>query len=213
MQRICALLKDSKEPLTWLFTGDSITHGALHTFGWRSYTELFAERIRFELRRPRDMVINTGISGDRTGGLLADWEWRVARFQPHVVSVMMGMNDCTTGAGGREGYRKNLNEILDRIQALPHAISLLHTMNPITRLEPSRADLPAYVEIVRDVGARRHVPLVDHYDEWSKANFYQWLGDGTIHPNEYGHRVFATRIFRELDIFDPNSFTCRLLVP
>ena len=32
-----------KEPLTWIFTGDSITHGALHTWGWRSYVEHFAE--------------------------------------------------------------------------------------------------------------------------------------------------------------------------
>ena len=48
-----------------MFTGDSITHGALHTMGWRSYPEHFAERVRWELGRMRDIVINTGISGDR----------------------------------------------------------------------------------------------------------------------------------------------------
>ena len=32
-------------PVKWLFTGDSITHGALHTIGWRDYTELFSERV------------------------------------------------------------------------------------------------------------------------------------------------------------------------
>src|SRR6266446_3517466 len=53
----------------WVFTGDSITHGALHTLGWRSYPAHFAERVRWELRRMRDVVINTGISGDHTGGL------------------------------------------------------------------------------------------------------------------------------------------------
>jgi lysophospholipase L1-like esterase len=206
-------LNSDAPPATWLFTGDSITHGALHTFGWRTYTELFAERLRFELRRPQDMVINTGISGDRCAGLIDRWEWRVARFQPSVVSVMMGMNDCTAGAGGRESYRANLNSIVDRIQAIPKCVPLLHTMNAITRLEPGRSDLPAYVDIVRDVAMRRQVPLVDHYAEWEKANYYQWLGDGTIHPNEYGHRVFANRIFRELEIFDPNSYTCKLIVP
>jgi acyl-CoA thioesterase I len=54
----------NKEPIIWVFTGDSITHGALHTFGWRSYVEHFAERVRFEMRRMTDVVINTGISGD-----------------------------------------------------------------------------------------------------------------------------------------------------
>ena len=53
-----------KDPVMWVITGDSITHGALHTLGWRSYPEHFAERVRWELRRVRDIVINTGISGD-----------------------------------------------------------------------------------------------------------------------------------------------------
>src|SRR6266511_979426 len=97
-----------KKALTWVFTGDSITHGALHTLGWRSYPEHFAERVRWELRRMRDVVINTGISGDRTGGLLADLDWRVLRFKPDVVSVMFGMNDCSLGMAGREMFRKNL---------------------------------------------------------------------------------------------------------
>src|SRR5688572_19359886 len=214
MERVKALLKDNSKPVTWLFTGDSITHGARHTFGWRSYTELFAERLRYELGRPRDIVINTGISGDRTGGLLTDWEWRVARFQPHLVSVMMGMNDCAAGPDGRETYRKNLNEIADRILAREGTIPLFHTMNAVTPLPTGRGDLPAYVDIIRDVCTRRHLPLIDHYDEWSKSKIlYDWIGDGTIHPNEYGHRVFANRLYRELGIFDPNSFSCRLLVP
>src|SRR5262245_5879886 len=97
-----------KKALTWVFTGDSITHGALHTLGWRSYPEHFAERVRWELRRMRDVVINTGISGDRTGGLLADLNWRALRFQLHVVSVMLGMNDAGSGTPGRETFEKNL---------------------------------------------------------------------------------------------------------
>lgn len=213
MERIKALLKDQSKPLTWVFTGDSITHGALHTFGWRTYTELFAERIRFELGRPRDIVINTGISGDRTGGLLKDFDWRVSRFQPHVASVMMGMNDCSAGPAGREAFRKNLDEIVDRLSMLPGCVPLLHTMNAITALDTGRQDLPAYVEIIRDVAARRHVPLIDHYTQWKQVNFNGWLNDATIHPNEYGHRVFANRIYTEFGIFDAKSPSCRLFVP
>jgi hypothetical protein len=31
-----------KRPMTWVFTGDSITHGAVHTKGWRCFAEIFA---------------------------------------------------------------------------------------------------------------------------------------------------------------------------
>ena len=43
LDRIKALLAGN-DALTWVITGDSITHGALHTLGWRSYPEHFAER-------------------------------------------------------------------------------------------------------------------------------------------------------------------------
>jgi lysophospholipase L1-like esterase len=207
-----------KKVLTWVFTGDSITHGALHTLGWRSYPEHFAERVRWELRRMRDVVINTGISGDRTGGLLADLDWRVLRFKPDVVSVMLSMNDCAAGARGRETFRKNLAAIVEKVQA-GGAIPLLNTPNTIyVKNAGSRADLPAYAEVVRDLAAKGKLALVDHWQHWSKAKPKQeallaWLEDRSIHPNVYGHREFARLIFRELDIFDPKSPTCRLEVP
>ncbi len=59
-----------------------------HTLGWRSYSELFGERIRWELKRMRDIVINTGVSGDNTDGILADLDWRVLHLKPDVVSLM-----------------------------------------------------------------------------------------------------------------------------
>src|SRR6185369_2185909 len=72
------------QPTTWVFTGDSITHGALFTEGWRSFPEHFAERVRWELRRFHDVVINTGVCGERSGGLLANLESRMLRFHPDV---------------------------------------------------------------------------------------------------------------------------------
>src|SRR5206468_2375866 len=84
LQKIQSLVR-SPEPVTWVFTGDSITHGAHHTFGWRSYPEHFAERVRWELRRYRDVVINTGVSGDTIKGVAADVDHRVLRFRPNVV--------------------------------------------------------------------------------------------------------------------------------
>jgi hypothetical protein len=62
MEKIKALI-GGREPVRWVFSGDSITHGALHTFGLRDYTELFSERVRFEMGRGLDVVMKTAISG------------------------------------------------------------------------------------------------------------------------------------------------------
>ena len=93
LEKLKTILK-GEAPNIWLFTGDSITHGAKHTHGYRSYPEVFQERIRWEISRVRDIVINTGISGNTASNILSDFEWRVAQFKPNVVSVMIGYFDC-----------------------------------------------------------------------------------------------------------------------
>ena len=90
MERIKASLK-SERPLKWLFYGDSITHGAFHTFGARDYTQLFAEKVRYELKRFTDVVINTAISGNNSRQLLNGFDWRVGQFRPDAVFLMIGM--------------------------------------------------------------------------------------------------------------------------
>lgn len=211
-------LLQGADPVTWIFTGDSITHGALHTLGWRSYPEHFAERVRWELRRMRDVVINTGISGERTGGLLKDFEWRALRFEPHVISIMIGMNDCSDGPDGRSKFRDNLQALVDATRAA-NATPLLHTPNTIyEKNATSRSDLPAYAEIVREIALASNVTLVDHWKHWreSKPNqedLLPWLEDKSIHPGVFGHREFARETFRVLGIFDEASPTCMLEVP
>ncbi|MBL8216978.1 MAG: SGNH/GDSL hydrolase family protein [Bryobacterales bacterium] len=213
-------LLDTKKPLTWVFTGDSITHGASHTLGWRSYPEHLAERIRWEMRRVRDMVINTGISGDRLHRMLPEFEARVGRFQPQIVSVNFGMNDCVAGAEGREVFRKSLGECRERVQALG-AQMVLHAPNLIHYpADAARKDLAAYVEIVREFAAMHRLVLVDHYAEWSVParsqpahRLLMLLNDGAIHPNQYGHILMAHTTMRALGIFDAQSATGRLFVP
>lgn len=216
-ERIRLLLAGSM-PLTWVLTGDSITQGALHTLGWRSYPELFAERVRWELRRLQDVVINTGISGDTTAGILKEPAWRIFRFKPHVTSLMFGTNDCVAGAGGREAFRQNLGKLLDQIDARK-SLAILHTPNLIFyRNAPRRQDLLAYVEIVRAIARERRILLVDHYAHWLESHkahpgeLLYWLNDGSIHPNPCGHREIANLLFKRLGIYDPNSRTCRLFI-
>ncbi len=204
--------------MRWVFTGDSITHGAAHTLGWRDYTELFSERVRWELRRTRDIVIKTGISGWTVADLETDLDWNVLQFRPDCVSLMFGMNDCTRGPENLVAFHETYRRVIARLQAETGAAILLHTPNWTlpTGGEARVANLPAYREVILDVAAKAGVPCLDHFPEWVAAAergvLDHWLAHG-CHPNEYGHRVFAQRLFRALGIWDESSWSCQLMVP
>ncbi|OHB55061.1 MAG: hypothetical protein A2Y12_10460 [Planctomycetes bacterium GWF2_42_9] len=203
-------------PLTWVFVGDSITHGAFHTYGWRSYPELFAERLRYELNRPLDVVVNTGISGNKTQDILDRLDWRVLRFKPDVVFLMIGTNDSTFGRDGIDTFRANISVFIESVRQTS-AIPVINTPNPIlTDYLPNRKDMSLYIAVLREMAQVNDVVLIDHYQHWQTAkpninSMMIWLND-SLHPNEYGHREIARLIFKNLDIFD-NSPTCSLYVP
>ena len=203
-----AKLSQGAQPLTWVITGDSITQGAKWVGRERAYPELIQERIRWELNRRRDFFINTGISGEKAAGLRADFDWRVLRFRPDVVSIMIGMNDAVAGPTGREPFANELREMIRLVRATG-AIPLLHRTNPIdseAAASQTRSDLPAYNEIIAQVAQSTGTILVDHWTHWSEAKptpaaLRDWLAD-PIHPNAAGHRQFAIEFFRAIGCHD-----------
>jgi lysophospholipase L1-like esterase len=215
MQRIQKLLKSDK-PLTWVFYGDSITHGSLHTFGQRDYVELFSERVRSELNRPMDMVITTAISGDSTRSLLTSFEWRVARFKPDIVFLMVGMNDCSeVNEINVEEFEDNIVKIATQIGDLGGILILQTTCPVISELAPERAPyIDSYMDKIRKVASDHGLPFIDHTRYWKESSERTmfWMSNA-FHPNAHGHRAFAEYIFRCLDIYDSGSHTCSLLIP
>lgn len=211
-------LLTGKNAVTWVFTGDDITQGAVHTKGFRSYPEHFAERVRWELKRMRDLVINTGVSGDKADGLLADLDWRVLHLKPEVVSIMLGTNDCTLGPVGHELFRKNLTAVVNKVKTAG-AIPILNTPNTVfLEKAETRGDLAAYAQVVRDVALGTKAVLVDHYAYWESAKpdqqaLLKWLDDEKLHPGAFGHRALAKQLFTALEIADEASPTCMLEVP
>ena len=217
-------LARSEKPRKWLFYGDSITHGAAHTGGWRDYTEIFSERIRTELQRSEDVVIKTAYNGNTTRHLLENFDWRVRQFQPDVVLIMIGMNDCCVE--NREPrvplqeFRQNLLSLVKQIRSPAPALPILQTTCPVLKgLDPKREPyLGQYMAVVREVAKQTQSPLVDHFAYWKRlagSTEYQpgaWMDDA-LHPNEKGHRVFAGLLFKKLGIFDAKSKACRMADP
>jgi acyl-CoA thioesterase I len=218
-QKIQKLLQ-SKEPIIWLFTGNSITHALTHTNGFRGYQELFSELIRGEKGRMRDFVINTGISGSWIPEIVDDFDWRVMQFHPKVVFIMIGTNDAAKGEKGRENFKKYLLAFIDSVRNIG-AIPVVQTMNtiyPFHKSSEARKDLPAYADIIRQVSKEKNTILVDHYKHWTEVKktndeLLLWINDRSIHPNEFGHREFAKELFKTLGLFNEKSPTCKLWVP
>lgn len=209
--RIAQLLA-GREPIRWVFAGDSITHGAAHTRGWRDYVELFGERVRWEMQRRRDCVIKTGVSGWKITDLAADLEWSVLQHRPHVVSIAFGMNDCTAGESGLPAFERAMRDTVERTRQAARSAIILHTPNPVLPSDTTRAGaIGGYVQTIRAIAS--HGVLVDHFHLWTGADASpaRWLSDA-IHPNELGHRLLARALFRTLGIDDPGSGTGRLAV-
>ncbi|MEV1169893.1 GDSL-type esterase/lipase family protein [Nonomuraea sp. NPDC049784] len=202
-------------PITWLFTGDSVTAGVRHLHGHRDYTQLFAERIRWELRRDRDVIVNTAVGGSTIDDVAGDLEHRVLRFRPDVVVVGVGFNDTRNEAAGVEPFRARYQEVVDRCGE-PVFVAQTPNGSMPTASAHVLPHLPAYTTVIREIAAERGLTLVDHAAVWREAAergiMEAWISQG-CHPNLYGHRAMAHTLLRSLDLFADDSVVCRLAVP
>lgn len=202
--------------LSIVFTGDSITHGPLHTKGYRSYTEHFRERLKEKFKNENIMVFNTGVSGATTRDIIRDFHICVNIYDPDVVFIMLGMNDSSNQIVPLEEYRSNILELINKVREIG-AIPIIQTSN-IIKMDLSRKSLKFYMDIVRAVARENNVMLIDHYSHWEElekedSNIKNELLNDLIHPNEKGHLEIVKFIFKELDIFEEDSYTCNLSYP
>ena len=217
MNRIKNTLK-SEKPVKWLFYGDSITQGVVHTNGFRDYTQQFAEQIRCELGRRQDIVINAAVFGDTSCDLINEFEWRCAQFKPDVIFIMIGMNDCADNRKNhisQEAFRINLRNLILRARKL-NGLAVLQTSNStLPGVAPEREPyLGKYMGIVRQVAVDEKVPLVDHFCYWQghSNKIFRWMSDA-FHPNQYGQTVMARYLFKVLGITDNTSQSHSFFIP
>ena len=204
----------------WVFYGDSITHGAAHTHGWRSFPEIFHERVRWELKKSNDIVINTAYSG-QTAFNLSQKEYftsHVSRFSPDAVFLLIGTNDIVKTEGGAEGFRTYLDSILVQITDLG-AIPIVQNYPPIGKSESPQyvkrfEEMPAYNKVIEETAQKYNALFVDHWSYWcARTNAPRlldaWLGE-TIHPGARGHFEMAMAIFKAMGIHSDASPCCRI---
>ena len=144
-------------------------------------------------------LINSGISGDTTLDGLARLDWAVLSYEPDLVTINFGINDCVLGMGLDE-FEMNLVEIVRRIRAGPDSEILLLSSQPL-ETPPYDKIVQDYYQTVERVAKEMDVGFVDVYGAWmERVRAGTPLGSmiipGLDHPNEAGYRIIAEELMK-----------------
>lgn len=189
--------------------GDSITRGARPNV---TPTQIFPALVQAALRESgvRASVHNVGIGSERTDLALARLDRDVISQRPDLVMVMYGTNDSWVDKGKTDSrlterqFDENLRRLVARLQAAKIGVVLVTEPrfgeeNPRNGLgEDPNGRLGRFMEITREVARDLHLPLVDHFGQWTEAQqrgqrLQAWTTDG-CHPNADGHADLARRV-------------------
>ena len=179
-------------PHTVLFVGTSLTAG-LGLSPDSAFPQLIQEKID-DAKLPFD-VVNAGVSGETTAGLLRRIDW-LLRGNFDVVVLESGANDGLRGTPVAT-VRTNLREIVSRIRtAHPSAKVLLVQMEAPPNLGPeyTTAFHNLYVDIARENGVTLVPFLLQNVAGIRDLN----QADG-IHPNQRGEHIVAENVWRALE--------------
>jgi acyl-CoA thioesterase-1 len=182
---------DVSDRHTVLFIGTSLTAG-LGLNPDSAYPQLIQQKID-SANLPFE-VVNAGVSGETTAGLLRRLDW-LMRGKFDVVVVESGANDGLRGTPVAT-VRENLRTILSRIRAAhPSAHVILVQMEAPPNLGPeyTKAFHQMYANVAKESGATLMPFLLNGVAGDRNLN----QADG-IHPNQHGEHIVAANVWRTL---------------
>lgn len=205
----------SDEPKTWLFIGDSITHGAAWTSGYDSCTQNFEKYLKEDLGRKDDVVINTAISGATSEDHINDPDYRVKNYTADVAVIMLGMNDFHSGMTV-ETFKQNLKTIaVWCLENNPDCQIVLRACQSLSDAPADQAKIDAqavFCRAVNETAAEEDWILADHYATWETArqeldyigHSGYWNGN-YAHPNGRGHQVMLRDLLEAMGLQNTES--------
>ena len=174
--------------------GDSITAGYAVRRGFPSF---WLESLRQRFPDSKIEMINSGISGDTSQDGLSRLDWAVLSYEPDLVTINFGINDCVLGLSLEE-FEMNLVEMVRRIRAGPDSEILLLSSQPLES-PPYDQRVLDYYQTVERVAKEMNVGFVDVYGAWMKRvqagmPLDSLILPGLDHPNEAGYRIIAEEL-------------------
>jgi lysophospholipase L1-like esterase len=176
--------------------GDSITAGFAVRRGFPSFwKQMLAEKYP----EANVEMINSGISGDMSQDGLARLDWAALSYEPDLITINFGINDCVLGLGLEE-FEMDLVEMVRRIRAGPNSEILLLSSQPL-ETPPYDVLVLDYYQAVERVAKEMDVGFVDVYGGWMKHVYAgtplsSLILPGLDHPNEAGYRIIAEELMK-----------------
>lgn len=186
-----------KTPLVIAALGDSLTYGWLVNKG---YLDFLNEMLCRKYPDLKISIKNHGVPGDtardglrRINNLTAD--------NPDLCIIQFALNDAFTGITP-DGFRKNIEQIVRKLQSDTSANLLLLTSVPINSPYENRV-AESFYNIIIECGVKFDIPVAKVHEYWNKkissgikhSSLVQ--GDG-IHPVENGYRLMAEAVMELL---------------
>jgi lysophospholipase L1-like esterase len=199
--RIQELLEDV-QPRTWVFTGDNL--GFQIEQARRGWIEHFSDFVREKVNRKQDIILNSSFADSSIEHILKDIEWRVLRFQPDIVLVMLSADECAND-GEDDEFRDRLQHLTERLHDEGCAVVLNTPPCPADASPSTTKSMKTGASRIRSVATATGAVLADHFSLWlaaiqhdrSNANLH---GESGKQPSARGHRELARRLLKSLNI-------------
>ncbi|MBL4885743.1 MAG: SGNH/GDSL hydrolase family protein, partial [Planctomycetaceae bacterium] len=208
MQKIRGWLHD-QQPRVWMFLGDETTAWLRHS-GQPGFAEMFRHRLRWELRRLPDLIVNAGVQNASINELWKIGQQGLMQCRPDVAFILPGKSDCIQASKEPHRYAEKLKELAEFLRQ--------NGTEPVFQTPPlinSRIDsnddasLALLCDLIREVAVVNHIPLIDHAEFWQEQAIQKdWIDSPKHTITQAGQSVLALLFFAELDIFDRSSELC-----
>ncbi len=208
MQQIRSWLHH-QQPRVWMFLGDETTAWLRHS-GQPGFAEMFRHRLRWELRRFPDLIVNAGVKNASL-----DEIWKIARqgltqCHPDVAFILPGKADALEASQSPHRYAEKLKELAEFLR--------INGSEPVFQTPPlpellfdNNLDDPmrTLCDLIREVAVVNNIPLIDHAEFWQEQTTQpNWVNLRHKTIAQAGQSVLALLFFAELDIFDRSSELC-----
>lgn len=191
--------------VTFVALGDSMTAGFMSPVGYSgpryyTYTAILEALMRGGLGTGcgfNVVVVNKGVSGDSTDGMLERFDHSVAREEPDYVILWAGINDLYAGASP-EHVAGNIAELTERT-LLIGAEPVVCAVTPVEGSPHFNEQIRALNALIREHCEAEELPYVDLFS--ATANPEQRLdprySDDGVHLSQEGYTVVAHTIYSE----------------
>ena len=222
-------------PVTIACLGDSVTHGCFEIYVTKDggigtfcrAEEAYPALLQRELSNlspfASPVLVNAGVSGDKSYGGLERLERDVLSFKPDLVIVDFGLNDSMNKdvEVGLKTYDNSMRAIFEKVLS-SGAECILLTPNYMNKevspfiTEPMFIDiakeaavvqntgiLTRYVETARKAAIDMGVPIADAYAVWQAldkngVDTDALLSNNINHPTGKAHEIFVSEIMRRI---------------